>query len=93
MIYVVRFVQMKLQALETLTSAEIEAKSRGILHENITINYQGFDDKCSQEFATAQVIAANADFCAHVIFGPACDYCSGIGINKSIFNVFNQILF
>ncbi|KAL3290062.1 hypothetical protein HHI36_023431 [Cryptolaemus montrouzieri] len=63
------------EALRILQLAVHDARKQNILGDQIEMIFKAFDDNCTQEYATIKVMQATADFCAHVIFGPICDYC------------------
>lgn len=71
------FVKFVLQAVTTLRKAEEVAKNTSLLHENVTLNVIDLDDNCEQAFATIASLDAYTEYCAHVIFGPVCDFCLG----------------
>ncbi|KAK9890315.1 hypothetical protein WA026_010417 [Henosepilachna vigintioctopunctata] len=63
------------EANEVLRLAVQDARKQQILNDKVRIIYRAYDDKCTQEYASIKVMRAAIDFCAHVIFGPICDYC------------------
>lgn len=60
-----------------LKQAEKQAREEGLIHPNVSIEYETFDDKCEQQFATSVSVFAYFDYCVHVAFGPICDLCVG----------------
>lgn len=70
--------EMSLQKiLPALELAEQQIKKQQILPKNVKFEWMAYDDKCDASYAAVSAMDAYGKDCAHVIFGPACDYALG----------------
>lgn len=57
--------------------AEQKLRLQQILPENIKFKWTSYDDRCDASYATISAMDGYGMDCAHVLFGPACDYALG----------------
>ncbi|KAJ8923609.1 hypothetical protein NQ315_010188, partial [Exocentrus adspersus] len=64
------------RAKQILRDAENRSRALQLLSSNIHINYQYYDDGCSQDMVSGAIVKALTanDGCLNVMFGPICEY-------------------
>lgn len=65
------------QVVPVLELAEQKIRELQLLPNNLNIKWIQYDDKCDASYATISAMDGYGMNCAHVLFGPACDYALG----------------
>lgn len=71
------FLSAQLQVVPVLELAEQKIRELQLLPNNLNIKWIQYDDKCDASYATISAMDGYGMNCAHVLFGPACDYALG----------------
>lgn len=71
------FVNCVLQVLPVFELAEQKIRKDEILPTYVHLNWTTYDDNCESSLATISAVNGFTSDCAHVQFGPICDYSLG----------------
>lgn len=57
--------------------AELRVRELQLLPNSVRFKWLQYDDRCDASYATISAMDGYGIGCAHVLFGPACDYALG----------------
>lgn len=66
--------------------AEEKIRKDEILPKYVHLNWRTYDDNCESSLATISAVNGFTSDCAHVQFGPICDYSLGKQIGSKFYN-------